>query len=149
MKPSMNKHWVYGNFEHKFWKNFYVMKVTILIVTIWKKDYAKSPIYQFLKISHHWNYCLFQLLQKFNIQQHLETCPLLKKVQKRSKDWGKIISIQSSFWMPRIFFFKYKILMIESRLPWGVWNLTHENSCRLVMFKNKNKKNHRRRHGVM
>ncbi len=85
------------------------------------KDYAKCPIYQFLKISHHWNYCS-NCFKTSTSNNNTSTCPLLKKVQSL----GNFFSTQSSFWMPRIFF-KYMILIIEARLPWGVWNLAHEN----------------------
>ncbi len=87
---------------------------------LYKRLCTITHIYQFLKISHRWNYC-FNCFES-STSNNTSTWPLLKKVQSL----GEKNSIQSSFWMPRIFL-KYMILMIEARLPWGVWNLTHEN----------------------
>jgi hypothetical protein len=120
-----------------------IMKVTILIVTIYEKFMQKNlpntNSSKFLLITE----IIVPTASKSSTSNNTLTYPLLKKkkVWKTPKDSGKIISIYTvQFLDAKNFSYKnYMILMMESRLPWGGWNLTHVNSCRLVMFKKKKK----------
>ncbi len=104
----------------KLFEDDYTKNYAKLIVTIWKimqnVPYTNSSKFLITEI----------IVPTASKLQHPTTTPRHAHSWKKSKAWGIFFSTQSSFWMPRIFF-KYMILIIEARLPWGVWNLAHEN----------------------